>query len=239
MSVNALKSVFGILTIATALLSFCGTTAKGQPSQIYVSGEVNWNIGADSGVTGLLSVPQFNPALGVLDSVEIRGECVYSSAVTVSGPAGAYGQVHAIGSIVMQDPGNNINLSANLYGAWDQSFCTPSQSSCSGTDIGDTVGPPYPAYNSPAVLGEFTGNGNFSFQVTGAQSIYADAPGVNIDINDANLTANAYVTYDYTVVPEPSFSSLVLIGFGLMLTRRKSRNLLKTFLRQEIGGSSA
>lgn len=220
------KAAFGILTIATVLLLLCGASAKGQSSQIYEYGGVTLDIGGNSGMTGSLSVPQFNPALGTLDSVVVDiTEVSYQSTVTVSGPDDASGQVNASGSIIVQDPGNNIYLFGNLYGAWEGNFFLPSYASCGGEDVGYTIGPPYPSYDSPAVLSEFTGDGDFSFQVTGSQSVFASYPGVNVDINSATILANADVIYTYTV-PEPRTFSLLVVGFGMMLIRRTGRKLL-------------
>lgn len=111
------RSVFGILAIASALLPVCGTTTRGQTSEILESGPtVSWDIGTNLGFTGSISVPQFNPSLGVLDSVELGLTGNYQSSATVSGPDGASGQVSGIGGLVFQDSGNNFYV--NVGDVW-------------------------------------------------------------------------------------------------------------------------
>lgn len=214
------KLPLGIFVIGMALV--CGTIAKGETSQIYVTGSLDWDMGANTGMTGSLSIPQFDPALGVLDSVEIFAQCNYSSSVTVLGPAGASGQVEASGSVIVQDPGNNISISHNLYGSWEGNYSLPTVPNCNGADAGYT--PAALSYDGPAVLSEFTGNGNFNLLITGSQSVGLMGPG-SLEIDSASLDTFAGVTYVYTV-PEPGSCALLVVGFGIMLTRRSMRKLL-------------
>jgi hypothetical protein len=211
-------SVFGIFTITTALLIVGGTTAEGQSSQIFVN--ENWTIGANKGFTGSLSIPQFDPALGVLDSVSLEFSTSYSSSVVVSGPVNASGNIAANADITFQDPGMNINRNFGL--SWEGHFSLPSSAGVGGVGNNFDLAPV--SYNSPAVLSEFTGNGNFNLQVAGSQSFsQISGPAVSIDnIQNASFNGSAVVTYDYTAVPEPSACSLLVIGSGMMLIAQKS-----------------
>lgn len=213
-------SVFGILTITTVLFAACANTVRGE-SVIYTFDPKfvpsQWDMGANSEITGFESVPQFNPALGVLDSVDISFGSAYGSMITVSGPDGASGNLNLLEQTTFQDAGNNIDVT--IGNEWTCNFSLPSYTSAGSSSPGTESF----SYNSPAVLSEFTGTGNFSLQVTGAQ--HADTtfapPGITANITEGNFGADACVTYIYTV-PEPGCASLLVIGFGLMLVRRKA-----------------
>lgn len=221
---RTVTSVIGTLAIVVAL-SFCATTAKGETSQIYTEFG-SFDLGTNSQATGSISVPQFNPALGTLVSVVFNASDEYNAAVTVSGPGGAQGAVTAVGGVTIQDPGNYISSPSDLTEIYQLNYSLPSVSSGNGGDI--SGGPGGIAYDSPAVLSEFTGNGNVNFQVTEFQYGYAsDEFGGDITFNiDGRLSPEVDVTYNYTV-PEPGSVSLLVVGFGIMLARRKVRNRLQ------------
>ena len=215
--------VIGIVTVTTALLTTCPTIAKGD-SLIYTFEPSQFDLGANSEMSGLQSVPQFNPALGVLDSIDISFDSGYASTVAFSGPSGVSGHFDLYEQTTFQDSGNNIDVS--IGNAWTCYFSTSAGTSSGSSSPGSA----FFSYNSPAVLSEFTGDGNFSFQVTGSQ--HADTtfapPGVTANITDGNFGADATVTYIYTV-PEPGSASLLVVGLGLTLAWRtaKKRESLK------------
>jgi hypothetical protein len=179
------------------------------------------DIGTNSELITSEAVPQFNPALGVLDSVDVILNAGYLSTVTASGPSGASGEFHVTGSMTLQDPGNYIYVSS-LVGTWNGDFLLPSKPGTSGNEA---PGQWFPSSSDPACLSEFTGDGNVNLLFTMSQEVYGFSvpPGVTLSITGGRFTVEDSVTYNYTV-PEPSCVSLVVIGFGLMLARRKSRN---------------
>ena len=208
-----MASVFGIL--ATLVAAF-DTTANAQSVTYFEHS--NWDMGSNSQLTGSIMFPQFNPALGVLNSVDIDFYSAYGGTVMVSGPNGAAGDSSISELGTMHDSGNNISLSiGNNWECYiDMPYYTPSGSS----EPGETLA----SYNSPAVLSEFTGNGNFSLEVDGSQSASPvfGSSGVDVNITDGDFSTSVYLTYDYTV-PEPGSVSLMVIGFGLMLASRKAK----------------
>lgn len=218
---KASASVFGIFTITTALLAACANTAKGS-SVIYTFdpkfGPSQWDMGANSQITGTESVPQFNPALGVLQAVDISFGSAYGSSVTLSGPEGASGNLNLFEQTTFQDAGKNIDVT--IGNEWTCNFFLPSYTSVGSSSPGTESF----NYNSAAILSEFTGTGDFSLQITGSQ--HADTtfapPGLTANINDGNFGADACVTYIYAV-PEPGCASLLIVGFGLMLARKKAK----------------
>lgn len=134
-----------------------------------------------------------------------------------SGPDGASGDFNAAGSIAFQDPGNYIH--ETIDGAWNQFFSLPSFSILSGQDAEDILCSPFA---SPAILSEFTGDGDLNLQLTGSETLIGG--GAAFSQNDATFDASCEVTYFYTV-PEPSSFALLVAGFGIMLTRRTTRKL--------------
>ena len=140
------------------------------------------------------------------------------STVTVSGPGGASGNFNLDEQTTFQMRETTLMsvLGTNGHATSRCSLPTPlAGSSSPGTES-------Y-SYDSTAVLSEFTGTGDFSLQISGSQ--HADTtfapPGITAKITDGNFGADACVTYVYTV-PEPGCASLLAIGFGLMLVRRKA-----------------
>ena len=209
--------VIGIVSVTTALLATCPTIVKGD-SLIYTFEPSQFDMGASSEMVGSESVPQFNPALGLLDSVDITFGSGYASTVSFSGPSGASGYFDLCEQTTFQDAGNNIDVS--IGNAWTCYFSTSSGTSSGSSSPGSA----FSSYNSPAVLSEFTGTGNFSLQVTGSQ--HADttfaSPGLIANITDGNFGADALVTYIYTV-PEPGSASLLAVGVGLALAWRRAK----------------
>lgn len=205
---------FGILAIMAALLTACALTAKG--SCVIYTVDPNFDMGSNSEVSGSIPIPRFDPALGNLDAVQIYFGSGYGGTVTVSGPDGASGSSDIEEQTIFQDPGNNIYEVIN--NEWTCYFSLPRYDPGGSSEPGTYN----VTYDSPAVLSEFTGTGNFDLGVTGTQ--HADSfmvpPGVTVDITDGDFGADAIVNYIYTV-PEPGCASLLAVGFGLMLASRK------------------
>ena len=189
-------------------------------------------MGADSEFIGSMSVTQFNPATGVLNSIDLILNCAYSSEVTVSGPDGTIGNFIAEETTFFRDPGNNIDL--KIGNDWTGvMYGLPVYTHGGSTSPGEIQ----PSYNNPVVLSEFTGLGAFSLQDTGVQDVFLPFPAppdVTVNITDGIFFAHGSVTYNYTarVADEGSSAFLLAMSFGLMIVARKA-------LRKEYRAGSA
>jgi hypothetical protein len=214
------RPIFGILTIAATLLpAYSAITARG--TELYLSYGVGeqWNIGGSNTFTGSLSVPQFNPALGVLNSIDVDFTGYYRSEFTVYSTTsqGTYG-VAAFASLSLE--GNGINLTTT--GGWGGlTVILPN------FPLGAGSAATTPADATYGALNGLIGNGSASFQIPMSQSVTIDnmstpPAGVTYAFDYADLNATATLTYGYTPVPEPSPVSLLAVGLGLMMVGRKA-----------------
>ena len=176
--------------------------------------------------SGSLAFPEFNPALGTLQSVTLNLSYSFSTTLTVSNgsPDGSSGTVKTEVQITLQDGGGNLNapeIDANspafAYTLGAGQSLTSGLLTKSGNDGGNT-------YTLPAVLAEFTGPGTIVLPAsTFTQTLLANTGGNTSasQITDASLTGT--VTYEYLVVPEPTTIALVGVGLlgALTIRRRK------------------
>ncbi len=164
--------------------------------------------------TGSLAFPQFNPALGTLESVELDLSSGLTTTLTVQNNAesGSTGTVKTELQVTVQDGGNNLN-------APELDLLSPSFGYSLNAGQGITSGlltengSDDEVYTSAPVLSEFTGGGTITLPAsTFTQTLLANTGGnTNAQqVTDADLTGT--VTYTYTPVPTPEPSTLVLLG---------------------------
>ena len=181
----------------------------------------NW---ADS-----VSVPQFNPALGTLTSIDfyLEGAVQGSAKFESLDAAPATVTMNLQAQVTLQRP----DLS-NLVVALPVAATLDNVTAFDGTiDFGGTSGKTYPLLSStnnnsftsllPADFLLFTGVGNMVLPVNAVGQSNGSGAGNLILQFMTNASAYVEVTYKYDV-PEPATASLLALG-ALALIRRRSR----------------
>jgi hypothetical protein len=172
-----------------------------------------------------LLFPQFNPALGTLDSVELNLSSGLTTELMIINGADSdsSGTANTWMEVTVQDPGLNLTAPFNVYstgfgyalGSGD-SISTGPLTGSGGSDLTYTLG---------TILTEFTGGGNISLDAsTFTQTLLANTGGVTTSsqVTDAGLTGT--VTYTYTAaVPEPSTFGLLALGLSALPLLRRQR----------------
>ena len=215
------------LPLSIFAAAFCGLSlAQAQLSVSYT----NYIVGGDTDWSQLVGLPQFNPALGTLKSVDISLSSSMStvlnidntSASTISGSANAlvwisvdnntftnlFGQGGAGNPVInLSIPKRGYNYSLAAGASVNSGTLYAQQTVDSGT------------LSDPAVLSSFTGTGTLDLNAATTTFAVNSYHGGNISVSQqttADLTTT--VTYDYSpasLSPVPEPSSLALAGLGL------------------------
>jgi hypothetical protein len=174
---------------------------------------------------GTLAFPQFNPAAGVLESVEIDLSGSMSTTLTVTNNAASpsSGRAYTHLEMTVQDVGGNLNAPIDVDGPSFHYALASHDTVTSGlltTGFGSSD-----TYVAPAVLAEFTGYGSVDLAAgTFTETALYNTGGNTYarQVTDADLTGDVTCTYTYYQVPDPA--SLVVLGLGgLALLRRRGR----------------
>lgn len=216
-----MKQLTSLLAV-TSLLAACATTASAATSGPFTtSTPISFTL---TDWTSTLSFPQFNPGLGVLNSVQLDFTSTLRTTLTVENNAASSssGTAKTEIQVTVQDAGNNliapeIDLLSPVFGyslAPGASLTSPLLTQTgSSSDL----------YTLAAILAEFTGAGNITLNAsTFSQTLLANTGGNTAasQVSDASLTGT--VTYTYSVVPEPSTVALLSLA-ALPLLRRQRR----------------
>jgi uncharacterized protein (TIGR03382 family) len=174
-------------------------------------------------------IPQFNPALGTLNSISwtlngsVAGSASYesldaspttvtlnlSATLTLFAPDSSTLQV-TIPSVSVSEGAGAFDGSVDFDGASGSAF-----NSLSGASSGSG------SSTSPALLAAFTGGGTVSLAVTGVGSSNGTGAGNLLLLFQSLAGADAQVCYDYTPIPTPG--ALALVGAGLAVAGRRRR----------------
>jgi hypothetical protein len=170
-----------------------------------------------------LSLPQFDPSLGHLDSVQIDLTASMLTILTVTNysPTGSSGSSKTHLTLAFEDSGDYLKSPTidMLSGTFAYTL-GGGQNLTSGT-LTKTSGFSN-IYTSPAVLSQFTGLGVVSLTATAATETYLSNVGGNTTANqDTRASTSAAVTYKYTSTPEPATLALLAAGFLGILRRRR------------------
>jgi len=195
--------------------------------------------------SGLLNATQFNPSIGILQSVEIDINSAMSTDLQiVNGDTSiSKGSAHTQLQIFVQDPGNNLNGGVFSTGAGTLAYCAGAgggSPSCIG-GFGYTLGAGQSqdsgaitsassqdyTYTLAAILSEFTGTGSFNLHTNTLTGTTITNTGGNTTATQstfANITGQVIYTYNSSA-PEPATLFLMgsaLVGVGVLRKRFKA-----------------
>lgn len=210
----------GKISLAVALLLAAGTLAQANTVTYANVAPINLTL---TDWANTLALPQFNPALGTLNSVSFSFNAGMSTTLTVQNQSpslNSSGSAHTELQLFVDDAGLNLMGAGNPWfdmnsasfnfsnlaplSTVNSALLNKSQNNQSGSS----------PYTDSIVLSEFTGSGNYLLDAhtyTQAWIAYSGGNSIAIQVTDAYL--NGSVTYDYTApVPEPS--SALFLGLG-------------------------
>jgi hypothetical protein len=185
--------------------------------------------------TNSLAFPQFNPAIGTLQSVALTLSGSLSTKITVTNNAGigSTGSTKTTVAYTVQDSGNmlqgknppgtpptyepQLTVDSDTFGFQLDAGGQQTSDMLTGSGNSNTT------YNAAPILAEFSGNGSITLTAsTFTQVIVSLNTGGDTDgsqSTSAGLTGS--VTYTYTAFPEPSTVALLAIGALGLLARRR------------------
>jgi hypothetical protein len=208
---------FRIAFLAAILLAAVATSTKAATISYTTSTPIPSTL---TDWSGSLAFQQFDPSLGVLNSVTLQLSGSLSTIVSVlnNSPSGSSGTAKTEVQMTVQDPGLNFTPNVPQLDLISPAFGYSLSPGGSATSTLLTKSGAYnsaPDYTLPAVLTEFTGLGTITLSAsTFTQTLLANTGGntAATQLTDAALTGS--VTYNYTAVPEPS--TFALLGAGII-----------------------
>ncbi len=178
----------------------------------------------------IISVPQFDPMIGLLESVEVslfghvegmaRFESLNSSNRTVT--------MNLSARIELQDTDGNLISSTlpltsmtDTVSAFDGVLDFAGASGRTYLNLMAETSAPLHEYTDAAMLNQFIGGGLVNFPVASVGTSTATGPGNVVYQFSTATSAWVHVTYRYASIPEPT--SLGLLGLSALMLRRRVR----------------
>jgi hypothetical protein len=240
----SLVSILALLLILSAGLASAGTIITFYDWYTPTNGPLpsdptrNLTLTDWKGLTQSISLPQFDPALGTLNSVTLSFYADADSTGQVTNNSGAaitVNQWDAFLRVRLLVPG--VTVPATLLTAYLLEVQPQLVSLTPGTTLNadDTI--TYPAVSKSSAtaapqtyttgLGSYIGTGTIDFPLFTNTRTIADLSGGNLDLTQTTLArAEAIVSYDYTPtgIPEPATTVLLgsaLVGISLLRFRKR------------------
>ena len=197
-------AVAGLLSVGVSAATITETASFG-PTSTPFSGQV-------------IPIQEFNPSLGILNSIEFIVTASTSGEATItnnSGHDGTYTSTIVTTTMTLFDPLGTSLVSA----APDFVFTNLTVKNGQTASTGNVAG--LPVTNNATItsgLGIYEGTGMADFTFDGRAVAFAGPGPTPFRIEESSTgSANIQVVYNYSVVPEPSTLSLAgLAGFGLL-----------------------
>lgn len=227
---NTMKKFAGYLGTAVLAVSFCAMgSTNANAEQLIVNDTISVTV---TDWSDSLTIPQFNPALGTLQSVKIvlNGHVEGSAAYESLDNDPALVNLDLVAEIILTRPDASVlvsvlplaNVSENA-GAFDGAidFDGDSGSTFDGLSADEMD---MTTLNSPADLLLFTGLGNVLLPISANGQSAATGPGNITQLFSTSAGADVQVTYTYAAVPEPASCVLACAALaGLAVIGRRLR----------------
>lgn len=228
MKLTNLLSLSGTASVLLGLMSIAQANTTTPVTSAPYTGLTDFPSGAT------VSVPKFNPALGILSEVDLIVSTSITSNITVTaGASGAVGKAFTDVQVTVSDPASLIaqGLDPNTS---KYSFNLGANAVAHSGNLAGSGSEPvsgYDAYTTTAILNEFKGGGNITLPVSTVTTTNLSYTSGNATASQStSATVTATVRYVYSPVattPEPGsialLSASVLSGTGLYLRRRRNR----------------
>jgi hypothetical protein len=191
--------------------------------------------------SGMLTATQFNPAWGILQSVEIDINSSMSTDLQITNHDSSIssGTVDTQLQIFVQDTGNDLNGGVFSTGSGVVAYCAPNVNCIGGYSYTLGAGGSIDSgaitsgssqdvtYNLAAILSEFTGTGTYTLNTNTLTGTSLKNTGGNTNATQntfANITGDVIYTYNSNA-PEPATLFLMgsaLVGVGVLRKRFKA-----------------
>jgi len=227
-----MKHLTGLLAAGAAVAVFAADSSA--QTETFTSAPVSSQL---TDWTASLVFPEFNPALGILDSVTLDLSSSMSTVLTVvnNSASSIKGSSETEVAISVLDPDHYISgdIPQLDYKSAQFSFMPPHNGTAISANSSRTSGTltgssdyTSEAYTGAGMLGEFTGNGNISLAASTFTMTDLSYSGANADAmqdTTANLTGS--IVYDYT--PRPRVAPDGVSTFGLLALSSGALPLLR------------
>jgi hypothetical protein len=218
-----------LLRVAVVLLAVCGTNAMAAITGPFTTSTPIPLSPTD--LSGTLVLPQFDPGLGVLTSMQLDLSTTFITSLTVqnNSASSSTGTAKTQVQFLVQDMGNHFTVPAmDLLSPGFSYRLAPGQSVESGELTKNSS--VSQVFTAGSVLAEFTGTGDVGLSANTATLAFRANTGGNTfstQVTEASLTCDVIYTYTATAIPEPASLGLVFGLPGLALgalpfLRRKS-----------------
>ena len=182
-----------------------------------------------------LNVPQFNPSLGTLSSIDITLSSGINSVLHITNNVGtsSYGTEASDLQIFVTNPGSydlfgtggapvidatTGSFHYNLVGSMGWGTNSPALSTTGGADTGSIT--------DSSTLALFTGTGTEGLPTSTITLLSGSHNGNQTQINETSANLQSVITYGFTAAPVPEPTTFAMIGAGLaslgMVWRRRS-----------------
>jgi hypothetical protein len=222
------------------ILAAIAIPATSMSAATYTPPAANWSFALSPGST-TASLPQFNPALGTLTSVEISIDALIQASITGENDSATAGNMTAnlSGNATAAGPSGLSATAAINASSGPVSLAATDGTSGSGPDFHDfgaVSGSDSDTDLISSSLSPYIGAGSVSYNINGSGGFsLSGVSNSTLTIDDFGANGTIEVTYTYTPVPEPASLAMMASGVAMLIglarpLRRGRRNAKSALL---------